>query len=165
MGFCTECGNELPNAARFCSKCGAPGQGDVRVGPPPSANPEWLRFDDVINSRELRLGGIGSLLAFFSGFFPWVVSQGVSVFGYSVGSSAGGSPFAWLVALAAIGAAVFLFRLGSGSIVMVIGIVTGAIAVLSVFTAQGSPSLGVLLALAGGGLMGYSGYLTRQCGN
>lgn len=161
MGFCTECGNEIPAAAKFCSSCGASALVEQAQQAALSPTHGWLRFDDVINDRSLRLGAIGSLVAFLSAFCPWV-SQSVSVLGYTVGSSAGGSPFAWLVALAAIGAAVFLFRPASGSIVLVTGIVTGALVVLSVVTAQGSPSWGVLLALAGGGLMAYSGHLSRS---
>jgi hypothetical protein len=165
MSFCTECGSQMPSDAKFCSNCGMSTQaGQQQPGPlSQTGGQEWLTLDEIINARDRRLGAIGALLAFFGSFCPWA-SHSTTFFGYTTGSYGVTSPFAWLVALAAIGAAIFLFRLGSGSIVMVVGIVVGALALLSILMAmsgQGSPSWGVLLTLAGGGLMAYSGHLMR----
>lgn len=166
MSFCSECGSELSQEAKFCSNCGASNQ--VGEEQPYRLDKvvysDWLRFDDVINDKDRRLGAIGTLLAFLAAFCPWT-THSVGFLGITAGSYSAGSPFAWLVALAAIAAAVFLFRHESGSVVMAIGIVIGAFALLSLIMAfgnHGSPSLGILLALAGGGLVAYSGHLMRQ---
>lgn len=166
MSFCDECGNQLSTGAKFCSNCGTSTMVDGEQQAPYQsqyASQEWLRLDDVINNRERRLGAIGALLAFLGGFCPWSTVN-LPFYGYVGGSYGIGSPLSWLAALGAIAAAIFLFRLGSGSIVMVIGIGIAALAVLSALMSMGgqvSPSWGVLLTLAGGGLLGYSGYLTR----
>lgn len=164
MSFCSECGSELSEEVKFCPNCGASNQ--VGVERPqyytqPGTGRDWLKFDDVINDKDRRLGAIGALLAFLAAFCPWTTHSGfLGMVSYGVGS-----PFAWLVALAAIAAAVFLFRHESGSAVMAIGIVIGAFALLSLIMAFGghrSPALGVLLALAGAGLVAYSGHLINR---
>ncbi len=50
MPFCTECGRENPDDARFCSQCGAPAQAE--------ATPEMIKlvtimFADIVGSTEL----------------------------------------------------------------------------------------------------------------
>lgn len=156
--------------ARYCGACGAtvedslPGLlPDRRVGGSDWAR-DWLTMDDVLYTRDRRLGAIGAPLLFLSAFLPWSRTS-ISILGAPIGSYGVGSPVAWLVALAGIAAGVFLFRPRSGMIVMVMGIVIMALALLSgltSFSQSGSPSWGVLFALAGGGLLGYSGWLTGQ---
>jgi len=170
MSHCPQCGTEGSLDARFCRNCGTtlthtPSRPlpprDLR-GVPLSA--DWLSLDDVLYTRDKRFGGIGALLAFFGAFVPWATTE-VSFLGLRVGSQGVNSPQAWLIAVAALAAGVFLFRQRSGSIVMVIGIVVAAWTILFALTTLGgnaSPSWGVGLTLAGGGLLGYSGHLTNQ---
>lgn len=118
----------------------------------------------MIYTRDKRIGGIGALLAFFGAFAPWA-STTVSFLGFEVGSLGIQSPQAWLIAMAAIAAAIFLFRHRSGSIVLVLGILIGAWVVLFALTTlsgNNSPSWGVALTIAGGGLLAYSGHMTNQ---
>jgi len=170
MSQCPQCRMQNPPGARFCAGCGKPlaaappgplPRRDLR-GVPPSA--EWRTLDDVIYTRDGRLGGIGALLVFFGAFAPWATTS-VSFFGITVGSYGVNSPQAWLIAIAGLAAGVFLFRRRSGSLVMVIGIVVAAWTVLFAITTlsgNASPSWGVALTLAGGGLLAYSGHLTNQ---
>jgi hypothetical protein len=114
---------------------------------------------EVINTRDRQIGAIGTVLAFVGAFMPW--SQ-VTVWFYSQGVS---SPMAWLIALAAIAAGACLFRPRTGTIVMGIGIGTLAITVVALMGAMSnssSPLVGVFITLIGGGMLGYSGYLTNQ---
>jgi len=72
---------------------------------------------------------------------------------------------AWLIAFAAIIAGVCLFRSHTGAVVMVIGIGTLAItfvAVMGAMSNSSSPLIGVFITLIGGGMLGYSGYLTNK---
>ena len=154
MSFCTECGGKLPDEARFCPHCGYATRGEDVLA---SSRADWLTLDDVINDRDLRLAGIGALLAFFGAMCPWGT---VSIFG---GASGTGASFAWLAVLASIAGGMFVFRQRSAAIVMVLGIVIGAAPILSLVTggSGSSPTWGILLALAGGALMGYAGYRAR----
>ena len=167
MPACPSCGYNAPSGARFCRECGA-------ALPPPSLkerdlrnaprDPDWIGLDDVIYTRDKRFGGIGALLAFFGSFAPWS-SASLSLWGWQVGSFGMHSPQAWLTAMIALAAAVFLFRQRSGSVVLVAGIVLAGWAVLFALTSltgSNSPSWGVLLTAAGGGLLAYSGHLTNQ---
>lgn len=169
MSHCPHCGTQSSPGARFCRSCGrtladAPSKPlpprDLR-GVPPSL--DWLSLDDVLYTRDKRFGGIGALLVFFGAFVPWAATE-VSFLGLRVGSQGVSSPQAWLIAIAGLIAGVFLFRQRSGSVVMVIGIVVAAWTILFALTTlsgNASPSWGVGLTLAGGGLLGYSGHLTN----
>jgi len=172
MPVCDQCGTESSPEARFCRNCGAalgsseskrlPTR-DLRRGSGASAA-DWYTLDDVLYTRDKRLGGIGALLVFFGAFCPWAASE-TYFFGLHVGSQGVNSPQAWLIALAGIGAAVLLFRRRGGSPVMVIGIVVGAWTVLFALTAltgNASPSWGTAITLAGAGMLAYSGHLTNQ---
>jgi len=170
MSHCPHCGTECSPTARFCRGCGGTlaEQSPQRLPPRdlrgqrPAA--EWLALDDVLYTRDKRFGAIGALLVFFGAFAPWA-STSLSFMGIQVGSYGVNSPQAWLIAVAAIAAGIFLFRPRSGSIVMVIGIVVAAWTVLfalTTFSNQASPSWGVALTLIGGGLLAYSGHLTNQ---
>jgi len=137
---------------------------DLRKARRYGASQEWVSLDDVIYTRDRRLGGIGAVLAFFGAFAPWS-STTVSFFGLEVGSIGSGSQHGWLLALAAMAAAIFLFRRGSGSVVLVIGVLVAAWAVLFALTTLSgntSPSWGVALTAAGGAMLAYSGHLTNQ---
>ncbi len=170
MPTCPSCGQISSAGARFCRSCGA----DLpQTAPRPlpkrnlrSAGPgyEWFTLDDVLYTRDKRFGGIGTLLAFFGAFAPWATTS-IGFLGFEVGSYGVNSPQAWLIALAAIAAGIFLFRQRSGSIVLVIGIIVAAwtaLFALTTLSSHSSPSWGVLLTLAGGGLLAYSGHLTNQ---
>jgi len=169
MPTCPSCGQLSSAGAKFCRSCGADlpqeaarplPQRDLR-GAGPSL--EWFTLDDILYTRDKRFGGIGALLAFFGAFSPWA-SSGISFLGFQA-SYGVNSPQAWIIALAAIAAGIFLFRQHSGSIVMVIGIVVAAWTLLFAITTlsnNSSPSWGVALTLAGGGLLAYSGHLTNQ---
>jgi len=173
MPRCPVCGKECSSGARFCRSCGARLGGEAAQSPqylPPrdlrggQAPLDWLSLDDVIYTRDKRFGAIGVLLAFFGAFAPWA-STPVSFMGIQVGSYGVNSPQAWLIAVAAVAAGVLLFRPRSGSIVMVMGIIIAAWTVLFALTTlsgQASPSWGVALTLAGGGLLAYSGHLTNR---
>lgn len=175
MSQCPACGTQCSSDARFCRACGGPLAG---LNPQPSDPPylpprdlrrvqptgDWLSLDDVIYTRDKRFGAIGVLLVFFGAFAPWS-STTIAFMGIQVGSYGVNSPQAWLIAVAAVAAGLFLFRPRSGSIVMVMGIVIGAWALLFALTSlsnQASPSWGVALTLGGGGLLAYSGHLTNQ---
>ena len=172
MSHCPQCGTQSSPGARFCRSCGttlaeSPSRPlpprDLR-GVPPSA--DWLSLDDILYTRDKRFGGLGALLVFFGAFSPWVSSSGLGGWVRSlIGSSPANSAQTWLVALAAVAVAVFLFRQRSGSIVMVIGIVLASWTVLFAITTlsgHSSPSWGILLTLAGSGLLAYSGHLTNE---
>ena len=166
MPRCPACGFVSSGDARFCGSCGAA----MPAPPPPperylqrGSGAEWRTLDDVIYTRDGRFGGIGALLVFFGAFVPWA-STSMSFLGLQFGYGVN-SPYAWLTALTGVAAAIFVFRPRSGSVVMVIGIVVAAWTVLFAITTLSnntSPSLGVLLTLAGGGLLAYSGHLTNQ---
>jgi len=170
MPNCRSCGQAHSVEAKFCGSCGRPvtpsaprklDERDLRKAP---RNPEWMTLDDVLYTRDKRFGAIGVLLAFFGAFAPWA-STSVSFFGLEVGSFGVNSPQAWLIAMAAIAAAIFLFRQRSGSTVLVLGIIIGAWAILfalTTFSNNSSPSWGVLLTIAGGALLAYSGHMTNQ---
>ena len=44
MGFCTTCGAQLAEGARFCPKCGTPAPGAGSIAPPPLAAPTTLDY-------------------------------------------------------------------------------------------------------------------------
>lgn len=170
MPTCPSCGQISSAGARFCGTCGKPLATEAPRGLPgrnlrgAPRSPDWISLDDVLYTRDKRFGAIGALLVFFGAFAPWA-STSVSFFGFEVGSYGVHSPQAWLVAMAAIAAAVFLFRQRSGSVVLVLGIIIGAWTILFALTTlsgSSSPSWGVLLTIAGGGLLAYSGHMTNQ---
>jgi len=115
----------------------------------------------VIHTRDRLIGGIGAILVLIGAFTPWVNVKML----WGLMSQNTASPIAWLCVLGAIGSGTFLFRKQSGTIVMITGV---ALAALTLIIALGnmsnnaSLSWGVLFTLAGGGMVGYSGYLTRQ---
>jgi len=172
---CPTCGTECSPEARFCRNCGAAlaGAGDVSQGSqhlPPrdlrraAAPSDWLNLDEVIYTRDKRLGAIGVLLVFFGAFAPWANAP-ISFMGIQVGAYGVNSSQAWLIAVAAIAAGVLLFRPRSGSVVMVMGIIMAAwtlLFALTTLSGHASPSWGVALTLAGGGMLAYSGHLTNQ---
>ena len=170
MPTCSKCGRAATAEARFCANCGSAIAAGARLPERrlptsrTSAPPEWATLDEVIYTRDKRPGAIGALLALFGSFAPWT-SASMSLWGMELGSYHVGSPQAWLVALVAAAAAVFLFRKQSGSVVLALGVALGAWAILFALTTlsnQSSPSWGVLLTIVGGALLAYSGNMTNQ---
>ncbi len=172
MAYCSKCGTQLPQDARFCRGCGAPLQVNAAQAPPspPPVSPryyapgpypqEWLRFEDVVNNRDRLIGGIGSIIVLIAAFIPWYHMR---MF-WGMMSQGGSTPSALICAAAGIVAAIFLFRKKSGTIVMVMGIIIAALALLTALGSMSnyvSPYWGVLFAIVGGGMLGYSGYSTK----
>ena len=152
------CGKAVSSAARFCTSCGreiTPRGVVVDLG--------WRTLNEIIDTVYLRFGAIGALLAFFSSFAPWA-SASYSFWGIET-SWGFRSPHAWVVAVGGVIGALLLFRRRAGSLVLALGAVLAGWAVVSALTTLGenvSPSWGMALAATGGGLLAYSGYLTRQ---
>ena len=166
MPACLSCNVSNQEGARFCCQCGAPlpQAAPTRSQPrrlPRGPSDDWLPLDDVLYTRDRRLGAIGAVLALFGAFLPWSQSD-FSLFGLHLASTSVSSPYAWLIACAALASGTMLFRKQSGSVVMVIGLLLAAWTLLSAISGSASPSWGVALTLAGGGLLGYSGHLTNQ---
>ena len=123
-----------------------------------------MSVEQVVNARDKILGSIGALLVFVGAFLPWAAAE-YAFFGYSFGSYGFVSPQAWLCALAGIAAAVLLLRRRSGTLVLGLGVLMAAWALvfgLSVLGGGMTPSWGFGCLLIGGALLIYSGYMTRR---
>ena len=185
MAFCSRCGIQNRADSRFCRKCGSTIQGKSFSAPLPPRHvrqdvlpQEWLRIEEVLNTRDRLIGGSGAILVFIGAIIPWANVMtfwgmrgydgywGMRMFdGYwGMMSQSSTPPIVLLTALAGISALIFLFRKRSAAVVMGIGISIAAITLLTALgymSSNAAPSWGVLFTLAGGGMLGYSGYLTR----
>jgi uncharacterized membrane protein YvbJ len=56
MAFCKNCGNELPNDAKFCTSCGAPAQENETVKATPVVNETVYTETPAPKERTLNVG-------------------------------------------------------------------------------------------------------------
>jgi hypothetical protein len=118
----------------------------------------WLNLDQVIHHPHRSLGLLGAGLALIGGFLPWASMSA----GYMGATISGAAPAAGGLFLLSIAAAVALFHARGGTAAMVIGGVCGLSAVFALLANPSSaPSLGLLLSMAGAGLIVYAGYQVK----
>ncbi len=58
MAFCTTCGSQTADGARFCSGCGKPAAGDGAAAPAPAAYPVTLPLDYTIQGDNLQIARV-----------------------------------------------------------------------------------------------------------
>ena len=56
MAFCKNCGNELPDGAKFCTSCGAPAQDNETVEATPVVNETVYTETPAPKERSLNVG-------------------------------------------------------------------------------------------------------------
>ena len=83
MAFCTKCGANVPDSARFCQVCGQP-QSGAAADPPPAAHPQAGLSENAAALLSYVLGWLTGLIFYIIDRRPYVryhAAQSIVTFG------------------------------------------------------------------------------------